>query len=190
MIRSVAKAGLLGGVVAILWTIVGLSLIPLRDSMGWKEVPDEARVLEVLDSGLPQTGLYLVPGHAPPDSLFRARHSDGPLFRVHSLRNGTEGPIRAVISILALLVSPLVPAWILFTICRCQSPTYAARVLVVALFGLFVSLTSDIQLWGMELYPMPYSLLLMANSTVTWILVGFVLAWRIKPNTKVQSGEV
>ena len=178
---QVIKAGLLGGLVVILCTIVGLALIPLRNAMGWKEVPNEAPVLEVLDANLPETGLYLVPGHSPPDSLFRARHDDGPFFRVHSLRQGTEGPVRALISILALLAAPLIPAWILYAICRGASPTFTARATIVASLGLFVALASDIQLWGLELYPLSYSLLYVVYSLVTWALVGLVLAWRIKP---------
>lgn len=177
----VIRAALLGGFVGILWTMVSLGLVPLRDSMGWKEVPNEAPVLEALDANLLETGLYLVPGHVPPDSLFRSRHADGPFFRVHSLPNGTEGPIRSLISILALLLAPLIPAWFLFRLCQRESPAFPARVIIVAAFGLFVTLTSEIQLWGMELYPLSYSLLLSVNAILTWIVVGLVLAWRIKP---------
>jgi hypothetical protein len=175
------KTGLLAGLVGILWTMLTLGLIPVRDSMGWKEVPNEVAVLEALEVNLPETGLYLVPGHSPPDSLFRSRHSDGPIFRVHSLRNGTEGPIRALISILSLLLAPLIPAWFLFGLCQRENPTYSTRVFIVTLFGVFLTLTGEIQLWGMELYPLLYSLLLSANAIISWLVIGLFLAWRIKP---------
>ena len=182
MNRKVITSGLLAGFAGVLWTVLTLGLVPVRDDMGWKEVPNEASVLEVLDANLPETGLYLVPGHSPPDSLFRARHDDGPLFRVHSLRNGTEGPIRALISILALLLAPLIPAWFLFRLCQLGSPGFWARAGVVGLFGLFLALTGHIQLWGMELYPVLYALFLSANGIATWVVIGMVLAWRIKPD--------
>lgn len=175
------KAGLLGGLVGILWTILSLGLLPVRDTMGWKEVPNEAVVLGVLDASLTETGLYLVPGHSPPDSLFRSRHSDGPFFRVHSLRNGTEGPIRALVSILSLLLAPLIPAWFLSRLCQRESPSYATRVFAVTLFGIFLALTGEIQLWGMELYPLLYSLFLSANAIISWLVVGLFLGWRIRP---------
>ena len=183
MNSRVVTTGLLGGFVGILWTIIALGLIPVRNSMGWKEVPNEEVVLQALDANLLETGLYIVPGHSPPDSLFRARHDDGPFFRVHSLPNGTEGPIRSLISILALFLAPLIPAWFLSQICEAGAPKFATRVVIVSLFGLFLALTGHIQLWGMELYPVTYSLFLSANGIVTWVAIGFVLAWRIKPGT-------
>ncbi len=73
MDRRVVSAGLFGGVAGILWTVLSMGLVPVRDSMGWKEVPNEEVVLQALDANLTETGLYLVPGHSPPDSLFRAR---------------------------------------------------------------------------------------------------------------------
>jgi len=181
------RSGLIAGLIGVLWTILTLALIPIRDSMGWKEVPNEAVVLQVLDENLSETGLYLVPGHSPPDSLFRSRHSDGPLFRIHSLRNGTEGPIRAFISILSLLLAPLIPAWFLAKICQREYLAYSSRVFIVSLFGVFLTLASEIQLWGMELYPLLYSLLLSANAITAWIVMGLFLAWRIKP-AKTVSG--
>jgi hypothetical protein len=182
--RTVISA-LLAGLVGILWTILTLGLVPVRDSMGWKEVSNQDVVLAALDAHLPETGLYLVPGHSPPDSLFRARHRDGPLFRVHSLRNGTEGPIRTLASVLALLLAPLIPAWFLARLCRDGSPGFLARTSMVGLFGLFLALTGHLQLWGMELYPVLYSLFLSANGVVSWLVVGLVLAWRIRPSNSV-----
>jgi len=178
---QVVRNGLLAGVVGILWTSLAFGFLPLRSTLGWKEVPNEAAVLQVLDSSLLETGLYLVPGNSPPDSLFRARHADGPFFRVHSLRTGTAYPFQALISLLALLLAPLIPAWFLAGLCSRESPTYGARVGVVALFGVFVTLTSELQLWGMELYPLGYSLLLSAHAITSWVVMGLFLAWRIKP---------
>jgi hypothetical protein len=152
--------------------------------MGWKEAPNEDVMLPMLDESLVEVGLYLVPGHSPPDSLFRARHADGPLFRIHSLPNGTEGPIRAAISILALFFAPLIPAWILSGACRHGSPGFGTRVGIVSLFGLFLALTAHLQLWGLELYPLSYSLLLSANGILTWVIIGLVLAWRIRPEDR------
>jgi hypothetical protein len=183
------RTGLLAGPVGIVWTILSFGLIPLRNTMGWKEVPNEEVVLEALDANLTEAGLYLVPGHSPPDSLFRSRHADGPFFRVHSLPNGTEGPVRSLVSILSLLLAPLIPAWFLFGICQQGTPSYPTRVFIVTLFGVFLTLTGEIQLWGLELYPLLYSLLLSANAILSWLVIGLFLAWRIKPAGAVPRGS-
>jgi hypothetical protein len=46
-------------------------VIPLRNELGCKEVPGENVVLAALDANLRETGVYLLPGHSPPDPLFR-----------------------------------------------------------------------------------------------------------------------
>ena len=53
----------------------------------------------------------------------------------------------------------------------------------VGLFGVFLALWADLRMWGMELYPLHYSLVLAASSVATWVIVGLVIAWRIKPGS-------
>ena len=187
MHRRIVTAGLLAGVVGLLWTALSQSAVPVRNELGYKEVPDEEAVLQLLDRGLPETGLYLLPGHSPPDSLFRARYENGPIFRVHSLRSGAGGAPHVIVSILGFLIAPLIPAWFLWGLCRYGRPGFAARVGVVSLFGIFLALAAHLQLWGMELYPLSYSLFLAVNGLIGWTLVGIVLAWRITPDV-VSSG--
>jgi uncharacterized membrane protein len=52
---------------------------------------------------------------------------------------------------------------------------------MVASFGVFLALWADLRLCGMELYPLNYSLFLAASSVATWVIVGLVIAWRIRP---------
>ena len=181
MEKRVVTTGLVAGLVVAGWTSVSYGLVRIRDELGYKEASQEATVLEVLDANLAETGLYLIPGHSPPDSLFRARYAAGPLFRVHSLRSGAGGIAHVLVPILALIVAPIIPTWLVWKVCQCGGPRFGTRVLVVALFGVFVALTSDLRLWGMELYPLNYSLLLAFGSLSTWILAGLLVAWRIRP---------
>ena len=182
MDKKVVATGLIGGLVGLACTTIFQSAIPLRDALGYKEVPNEARVLEVLDTNLRETGLYLLPGHSPPDSLFRERYEEGPLFRIHSLRSGAGGALHVLIPVLALLIAPIIPSWCLFSLCRNGRPGFGSRVILVASFGIFLALWADLRMWGMELYPLGYSLYLAASSLATWVIVGLVVAWRIKPS--------
>lgn len=181
MEKRVIGTGLMAGLVVVGWTSVSYGLVRMRDQLGYKEVSHEETVLGVLDANLPETGLYVVPGHSPPDSLFRARYDQGPLFRIHSLRSGAGGAPHVLLPILALIVAPIIPTWLVWNLCQRGAPRFGMRVVVVALFGVFVALTTDLRLWGMELYPLSYSLLLAFGSISTWILAGLVVAWRIKP---------
>lgn len=185
MNKRFVSTGLIAGVVGVFWIMLTFGILPIRDSMGWKPVPRQDAVLNALDENLPETGLYLVPAPSQGDSLFRARHRSGPFFRVHSLRTGSGGPERALISILAVLLAPIIPAWFVQHLCRHGRPPFWHRVGAVSLFGVFLALTAHLQLWGMELYPFRYSIFLTVHGLVTWVLMGLVVAWRIEP----QGGE-
>ena len=185
MNRRVITTGLLAGVLCLVWTSISNGLIPIRHELGYKEVPGEAELLQILDAHLDETGLYLVPNDAPPDSLFRARYESGPIYRIHSLQAGAGGTPHVAISVLALLFAPIIPAWLLSLLCERRPVGYGRRVLLVALFGVFVALFSDLRQWGMELVPLNYALFLAASSVITWIVVGLFLAWRIVPERTV-----
>jgi hypothetical protein len=190
MNRRVVTSGLLAGFLALVWTGVSQGLLPQRDDWGYKEVPAEESVLAVLEQELPETGLYLVPGHSPPDSLFRARYERGPIFRVHSLRAGAGGAPHVLGSLLALLLCPLLPAWLLGRLNATGSPGFLERAGTVASFGVVIGLASNLQLWGMELYPLNYSLFLTLNGVLMWIALGAFLAWRLRPDMKSTSATV
>jgi hypothetical protein len=181
MDKKVIAVGIIAGVVGLAWTTVFQGLVPVRNELGYKEVPNEETVLGVLDENLRETGLYLVPGHSPPDPLFRERYEEGPIFRIHSLQTGAGGIPHVLFPVLALLIAPIIPTWYLRKLCRNEAPGFWSRVFVVALFGVFLALCADLRMWGMELYPLSYSLFLVVNSVLTWIVVGLVIAWRIKP---------
>jgi hypothetical protein len=73
MDKRVIATGLIAGLVALACTTIFHQLIPIRDQLSYKEAPNEERVLEVLDTNLPETGIYLLPGHSPPDTLSAIR---------------------------------------------------------------------------------------------------------------------
>lgn len=188
MIPRVLLVGLLGGIVAIVWTALVGSLFPLRDRLGNLETPNEEAVLAALDRNLTEGGLYLIPGKFPHDSLFLARYAEGPIFRVHAMPQGAGGLAQFVVSDLALLLAPIVPAWLLVVLCGTARPGYGSRVLVVALFGVFLALAAFLPMWDQELYPAGYVFLLAANGVATWTIVGLVLAWRIAPRPLANVG--
>lgn len=187
MTRRVISSGLLAGILALAWTAAFQGGLPQRNAWGYKDVPEETEVLAVLDQELPETGLYLVPGHSPPDSLFRARYESGPIFRIHSLRTGAGGPPHVIISILGLLLAPLLPAFLLGRACRVSEPSFVERMGLVGIFGIVTALVAHLQLWGTELYPLNYTLFLTLNGVAMWMVLGLFLAWRLTPESVGQT---
>jgi len=188
MQKRIITTGLMAGLVVVAWTSISYGLVRVRDELGYKEVVNEETVLEVLDANLAETGLYLVPSHSPPDSLFRARYAEGPLFRIHSLRNGAGGTLHVIVPVLAMMLAPLIPTWFVWNLCQRGAIGFWRRVSTVALFGVFAVFANDLRLWGMELYPLGYTLLLAFGSVTTWTLAGLLIAWRIQPAVEPLLG--
>ena len=113
MNRHVVTTGLLAGILCLVWTAISNGLIPIRHKIGYMEARNEAELISLLDRSLDDTGLYLVPNDAPPDSLFRSRYEAGPIYRIHALQQGAGGIPHVAVSVLALLLAPIIPAWVL-----------------------------------------------------------------------------
>lgn len=96
--------------------------------------------------------------------------------------------LHVLLPILALMVAPLIPTWFVWNLCQRGGFSFWRRVSTVALFGVFAVFANDLRLWGMELYPLGYTLLLAFGSVTTWTLAGLLIAWRIQPAVEPLLG--
>ena len=92
---------------------------------------------------------------------------------------------RGIVSsgLLAGILAPLLPAFLLGRFCRVSEPRFVERAGLVSVFGIVTALAAHLQLWGTELYPLNYTLFLTMNGVAMWIILGLFLAWRLTPET-------
>ena len=84
-------AGVLGGVAFFFWSFVAHDVLPLGKA-GIKEVPNEPAVLAAMKAnGLPEAGLYLLPGLGIPENATRAQQAAAMEARMHKVETGPSG---------------------------------------------------------------------------------------------------
>ena len=182
MVKDILISGVLGGIVMFLG-LAGSLLIP--GAMGHetiRPVPDQAEIHAALKERITEPGTYAVPYLRPEEASSFETYGDEPLYEIrykgytHNTVPGFKNP-----GVLAFLLAPMIATWLLSRASSSVLSRYSRRVLFVTVLGLFLAVGGD---WVRALADeTPVSGLAASTfaSIVTWLLVGLVVAWRIRP---------
>lgn len=177
MKKEILLSGLLGGFVIFVWIIISTSIIPLSGDMP-KQIPDDKEIHTMLKSKIPESGIYWMPGHEGQSKGLYPDYDNEPIFYI--IHGGvTPGTMIAptIVEILCILLAPIIVAWILSMASEKILAKYMRRVLFVTVIGLLFAVYGD--LYSQK--PLDLMALSSLNNVIVWMLVGLVLAWRIKP---------
>jgi hypothetical protein len=180
MSGRVIAAGLLGGVVLILWAFIVDGMLGMRASIDMKRVAEEPRVYEVLKEHVVEPGKYTV----NPAPTAEGRYPAGePVFSVLYGGIGHEAAGSLMLVGLAVFfLAPLVAAWMLSQASTRVLSSYLRKVAFFVAIGVLLALVGDLTAFGIGGYPAGDTALLAVRDVVAWALVGLVVAWRIRPS--------
>ncbi len=177
--KRTVVAGLLGSLVLIVWMVVVNGLLGFSSRINMKKLDNEPHVYEVLKENVTQPGRYVV----NPEPTSEGRFPDGdPVYGVtySGAGHGSAGGIM-IAGLAALIIVPMAGAWLLSQASDRVLSSYPKKVLFFFVLGLLIALFSDLNKFGIDGYPLKDALMLGMHDIVLWTLVGFVIAWRIKP---------
>jgi hypothetical protein len=194
MIRSLVLGTILGGLVAFVWSSISWEVL------GWHEntmisFQNEDEVSAVIASHSPKDGTYILPSAPPSEGMTSeqkkamqaalvAKMTNGPIVVAAVRRTGFESFSRAVIiQLLCLMAGAFLLTWLLL---QTSGLSYARRVLFLAVAGLAASVIVDLPNWNWWGFSGPYTAVNLADSTVTWLLAGLVIAKVVKPRELVR----
>jgi hypothetical protein len=184
MSTRVISAGLLGGVVLLVWTVVVDGLLGFRARIDMKQVPAERQVYETLKEHVVDPGRYAVNPALTSDRRFPEGE---PVFSVLYGGVGHEAAGRFMLIGLALfLIVPVIGAWILSQMSGRVLSSYARKVAVFVAIGLLFALFTDLANLGIGGYPPGDAMTLAARHVIDWTLIGLVIAWRMG-NARVDT---
>ena len=190
MVKSLLLGTLLGGVVAFVWSNISWEFL------GWREksiqaFQNEDEVATVIASHTTQSGMYLLPGapsgnmspeqsKAAQAAMMEKMHK-GPIVLAAVRRAGFGSYARGiVVQFVSLLAAAFLLTWMLL---QTRGLSYGRRVLFLAVAGLAASVIVDIPNWNWWGFSGTYTLVSLADSTVTWLLAGLVIAKVANPRT-------
>ncbi len=182
MKKNILVAGVLGGVVMFLAMVAGRILLPVNEL---RSIPDQVQIHAALKERITEPGTYVFPYMAPGDRNSRfPNYLNEPVFAVtYNGYTHATVPGFASVGILSFVLAPIAAAWLLSQASARMLATYFRRVLFVAALGFFLAVSADLLRSLTDEQPFSAVAEMGVATLVTWILVGLVLAWRIKPET-------
>jgi lipoprotein signal peptidase len=190
MKKSLLLGTLLGGLVAFVWSSVSWEII------GWHEksmltFQNDDEVSAVISSHAPQDGVYILPGmstegmaaeqkkKAQADTMEKMQK--GPIMFAAVRRNGFGSYARTlIIQFFSLLAAAFLLTWMLL---QTSGLSYARRVAFLAVAGLAASVIVDLPNWNWWGFSGTFTAVNLADSTITWLLAGLVIAKVAKSRT-------
>ena len=190
IMKRVLIGALVGGTILFVWGFVSWVVLHWHKTSGFA-LPNEPRVVAALEESGVRQGVYWVPGAerrrgATPEERDRAledwkrRHQEGPRALIVYRPDGSDPENPALygtgiaIDIVAALLACLMLA-------AAGLRTYGGRVLFVAGLGAIVACFADASAWNFMYFPPDWSLVMMADRMVGWILAGLAIAAIVRP---------
>jgi len=191
MTKSLILGTILGGLMAFVWSSVSWELI------GWHEktmlgFQNEDDVAVVISSHATQDGTYILPSVPPtagmtPEQKKSAlaavmqKMQTGPIM-VAAVRRGGFGSYSQglLVQLLSLMAAALLLTWLLL---QTSGLSYARRVSFLAIVGLAASVIVDLPNWNWWGFSGAFTAVNLADSTLTWLVAGLVIAKVAKPAT-------
>lgn len=179
MTKRVIDAGLLGGVVLIVWTFVVNGILGFQASIDMKEIPAERHVYETLREHIVEPGRYICNPELTLEGQFPAEE---PVFSVlyGGMGHESAGGLMLV-GLVVFLLAPMIGAWMLSQTSSRTLSSYPRKVFFFVTIGMLLAVFSRVTSFGIGSYPVKDAIALAAHDIIVWTLVGLVVAWRIRP---------
>lgn len=185
MMKRVIVAGVLGGVVLMVWTFVVNGVLGFQAGIDMKRIPAERQVYELLEEHIADPGRYIFNPEVTPEERF----PDGqPVFSVLYSGMGHESAGGLMwVGLMVFLLAPMIGAWMLTQTSERVKSSYGRKVLFFVAIGLLLALFGDLPRFGIGGYPAKDAIAFAMNHIVVWTLVGLVVAWRIQPQKAIAG---
>ena len=189
MTKSLILGTIFGGLMAFVWSSISWELI------GWHEktmVPfqNEDEVSAVIASHASQDGTYLLPSGPPTAGMTAEQKKSalaatmqkmqaGPIM-VAAVRRGGFGSYSRglIIQLVSLMAAAFLLTWLLL---QTTGLSYARKVAFLAIAGLAASVIVDLPNWNWWGFSGAYTAVNLADSMLTWLVAGLVIAKVAKP---------
>lgn len=183
-------AAVLGGIVVWMWGAVFHMLTPLGVADMKNEVAGENAVMSAMKSEFTQgDGIYLLPSMDLGDhgdevriKAWAEKAKTGPYAFVIYRGDGLPGdPAAMGPQILHQLLTSTIAAFLLAVVLGAVPGSYAKRVSVATLFGVFAWLVVAVPQFTWYYFPRNFAMVGVLEHGVGWLLAGLIIAKLVKP---------
>ena len=176
-LKKLIVATLLGGITMFIWG--GFSHLVFFIGTGFKPLPNEDKVIELLKTNIPEQGLYFFPGkdfkNSTPeqDAAFESKFRNGPvgLLVYRPIGGDPFSPGKLITQ----LVSNLLSVFIAVIIVSGISASYWSRVLAASLLGLLACSAVSSIYWNWYEFPTSFFVAQILDMIIGFFLAGLVI---------------
>jgi hypothetical protein len=177
--KRVLLAGLLGGLVMMVWLFAVDGIFGFRRWIEMNELQDERTVYGFLAAHVTEPGRYVVNPEVVPEEGFPGH---APIFAVHYTGLGHADAGKEMLTgLFVALLSCTVGAWLLSHASARVRSRFATRLGSFTGIGLVAALLLFGARFGLTSYSMGDALALAAHDLAAWVLAGLVVASLVKP---------
>ena len=194
MTKSLILGTILGGLAAFVCSSVSWEVI------GWHEktmvgFQNEHEVSAVITSHATQDGTYMLPNMPPTAGMTPEQKKSalaallqkmqaGPIM-VAAVRRGGFGSYGRglIVQLLSLMAAAFLLTWLLL---QTTGLSCARRVVFLAIVGLAASVIADLPNWNWWGFSGAYTAVNLADSTLTWLVAGLVIAKVANPMPELR----
>ena len=178
----IAVAALLGAIVVFVWQFIAHMVLPIG-MMGFHQPQNEDVVLQAVTTGLPTSGIYLLPSMDPAkwndDAAMKAygeKASKNPsVFAV--VNPPPENPMTMTPQLIKQFITNFIGALLAAFVLGAAAFTFGARVIGALAFGIFGWLMNTVPLWNWYRFPTDFMVGGFLEQGIGWLLGGFAIAW-------------
>ena len=183
MAKKVLSAGIMGGIVIVVWLLASNAILPYKGNLIHRIAPNQLAIHRVLKENIAEPGTYACPYLGPAEESLLPDYRNQPVYTIiyEGYRHSGEGAPSFLFPIVIPFVVALTASWMLSLTSEKILSRYHRRFLFVALLGVMIALYDDILQISMGPQPDDYQIFLAVNNVLTWVLAGLVIAWRVKP---------
>ncbi len=174
--RKLIIATLLGGLTMFIWG--GFSHLALFIGTGFKPLPNEDKIMEVLKTNISEQGLYFFPGKdfrnstKEQDAIFESKFKNGPVgLLVYRPKGG----------------NPLAPSKLITQLL--SNLFYWKRVFIVSLLGLLACSAVSSIYWNWYEFPTSFFIAQILDMVIGFFLAGLVIC-RVIPKPILDKNKI
>ena len=191
MIRSLVLGTILGGLAAFAWSTISWEVLGWHEK-GMINFQNEDEVSAIIASHATKDGTYILPFGPPTKGMTSEQRKKtqatvmekmktGPIMVAAVRRGGFGSFSRALmIQLLSLMAAAFLLTCLLM---QTSGLSYAKRVAYLAIVGLAASVIVDLPNWNWWGFSGASTVVNLADSTITWLLAGLIIAKVAKPRT-------
>ncbi|MGD9403464.1 MAG: hypothetical protein PVF95_14490 [bacterium] len=177
--KRVLLAGLLGGLVLIVWLIVVDGLLGFSRAIDMKQLPEERVVYAFLVEHVKETGRYVLNPEVLPEQEFPG---DDPIFGLHYTGLGhDDAGQEMLVGLVVMLLAPIAGAYLLANSSDRTLSKYGRRVAFFAMIGVVAALLGLMARFGLARYSPVDASAWAVHDLAAWVLAGLVVSRLIRP---------